>query len=72
MQSIKRKLTLTVLTLGIFSLLQTPSEISLSLISQAKIEGHSLLYWEILFTTSSVATRGFEPPMALGLIDPVS
>ena len=31
-------------TLGIVSLLQTRSLMSLSLISQAKIEGHSILY----------------------------
>ncbi len=32
------------LTLGILSLVQTPSASSLSLISQAKMDGHSLLY----------------------------
>lgn len=61
-----------VLTLGILSLLQTPSERSLSLISHAKIDGHSLLNSAILLTTGCVATLGFEPPIALGLIDPVS
>ena len=54
------------------SLVQTPSCKSRSLISHAKIEGHSLLYNEILLTTSAVATRGLLPPIALGLIDPVS
>ena len=60
------------LTLGTLSALQTPSESSLSLISQAKMEGHSLLYSATLPTTPGVATRGFEPPMARGLIEPVS
>lgn len=60
------------LTLGILSLLHTPSESSLSLISQAKIEGHSLLNSAILLTTGCVATLGFDPPIALGLMEPVS
>jgi hypothetical protein len=79
-----------ILTLGILSLLQTPSLNSLSLISHAKIEGHSRLYSAILETTPAVATRGcksylmknqvsannkkhtFDPPIARGLIEPVS
>ena len=60
------------LTLGTLSALQTPSESSLSLISQAKMLGHSLLYSEIFPTTPGVATRGLEPPIALGLMEPVS
>lgn len=60
------------LTLGILSFVQTPSDSSLSRISHAKIDGHSLLYWAILPTTSGVATRGLLPPIALGLMEPVS
>jgi hypothetical protein len=30
------------------------------------------LYWAILATTSAVATRGLEPPIARGRIEPVS
>ena len=62
----------TELTLGTLSALQTPSESSRSLISQAKMLGHSLLYSEIFPTTPGVATRGLEPPIALGLMEPVS
>lgn len=54
------------------SLVHIPSCSNLSRISHANIEGHSRLNWEILETTSVVATLGFEPPMALGLIEPVS
>lgn len=54
------------------SLLHTPSDSSRSLISQAKIDGHSLLNSAILLTTGWVATLGFEPPIALGFIEPVS
>ena len=54
------------------SLLQTPSDNNLSLISQAKIDGHSLLYSDIFATTGGVATRGLLPPMARGFMDPVS
>lgn len=61
-----------ILTLGILSWLHTLSDKSLSLISQANIEGHSRLYWAIFVTTSGVATRGLLPPMARGRIDPVS
>ncbi len=60
------------LTLGILSFVQAPSDSSLSRISHAKIDGHSLLYWAILPTTSGVATRGLLPPIALGLMEPVS
>lgn len=59
-------------TLGAVLLSQIPSLTSLSLISQLKIEGFSLLYCSILFSTSGVATRGFEPPMTPGRIEPVS
>ena len=60
------------LTLGTFSLLQTPSERSLSRISQENILKHSRLYSDIFSTTPGVATLGLEPPMALGFIEPVS
>jgi len=60
------------LTLGTLSLVQMPSESSRSLISQAKMEGHSRLYSEMRLTTLGVATRGLLPPMARGLIVPVS
>lgn len=61
-----------VLTLGILSLVHTPSCSNRSRISQANIDGHSRLYSDILLTTSWVATRGFEPPMARGRMLPVS
>lgn len=61
-----------VLTLGMLSLVQMHSESSRSLISHAKMEGHSRLYSAILLTTWGVATRGLEPPMARGLMEPVS
>ena len=60
------------LTEGMVSLLQTPSERRRSRISQAKIDGHSRLYSAILVTTLDVATRGLDPPIARGLIEPVS
>lgn len=60
------------LTLGMLSLVHAPSDSSLSRISQAKIEGHSLLYCAILPTTSGVATLGLLPPMARGRMEPVS
>ena len=59
-------------TLGMLSSLQTPSFRRRSRISQANIDGHSRLYVDIFCTTSEVATRGFEPPIARALIDPVS
>ncbi len=61
-----------VLTLGILSWLQTPSESRRSRISHAKIDGHSLLNWAIFETTSLVATRGLLPPIARGRMLPVS
>lgn len=61
-----------VLTLGMLSLVHTDSCSRRSRISQAKMDGHSRLYWLILATTSAVATRGLEPPMARGLMEPVS
>ena len=61
-----------VLTLGMLSLVQTPSASNLSRISHANMEGHSRLNAAILATTPFVATLGFEPPIALGLIEPVS
>ena len=60
------------LTLGTVSLAQIPSRKSLSLISHAKMEGHSRLYFLTCLTTTSVATRGFEPPIAFGRIVPIS
>lgn len=60
------------LTLGMVSLLHTPSESRRSRISHANIDGHSRLYSAILVTTHDVATRGLEPPIARGFIDPVS
>lgn len=67
-----RKEILEELTLGILSLVQTPSDSNLSRISQAKIEGHSRLYCAILLTTSGVATLGLLPPIARGRMEPVS
>lgn len=63
---------LSELTLGMLSLVQIPSDSNLSRISQAKMDGHSRLYWAILLTTSGVATLGLLPPIALGLMEPVS
>ena len=60
------------LTLGTLSLEQLPSDSNRSLISQAKMDGHSRLYCAILPTTSLVATRGLLPPIAFGRIEPVS
>lgn len=54
------------------SFVQTTSDSSLSRISQAKIDGHSLLYSAILLTTSGVATLGLLPPIARGRMEPVS
>ena len=54
------------------SFVHIPSCNNLSLISHANIDGHSLLNCDIFETTSVVATLGLEPPMALGLIEPVS
>lgn len=44
----------------------SPSEISLSRISQAKMVGFSLLYCSILETTAGVATLGLLPPISPG------
>jgi hypothetical protein len=60
------------LTLGMVSVLQTFSASNRSRISHAKMDGHSRLYCVIAWTTKEVATRGLLPPIALGLIDPVS
>ena len=60
------------LTLGAVSGQHTRSLTSLSLISQAKMEGHSDLYERTRSTTDMVATRGLDPPMAFGRMDPVS
>ena len=46
--------------------------ISFSRISQLNIPGLSFLYSSIFFSTSGVATRGLDPPITPGLIDPVS
>lgn len=43
-----------------------PSDINLSLISQAKIVGFSLLYCSIFDTTAGVATFGLLPPINPG------
>lgn len=60
------------LTLGIVSWLHTHSASSRSRISQANMLGHSRLNWATFTTTSAVATLGLLPPMALGLMEPVS
>lgn len=59
-------------TLGKDSGLQMRSRMSLSRISHAKMEGDCLLYLRTCSTTLAVATRGLEPPMALGRMEPVS
>ena len=46
--------------------------INFSRISQLKIPGLSFLYSSIFFSTSGVATRGFDPPITPGRIEPVS
>lgn len=46
--------------------------INFSLISQLKIPGFCFFRSSILVSTSGVATRGFDPPITPGLIDPVS
>lgn len=60
------------LTDGAVFLSQMPSLINLSLISQENIPGFCLLSSSILFSTSGVATLGFDPPITPGRIDPVS
>ena len=57
-------------TLGAVLLVQTPSEMSFSRISQAKMVGLSLLYDSILATTSGVATFGLDPPIIPGVLVP--
>lgn len=49
-----------------------PSFTRRSRISQEKMPGFSRLYSSILCSTSGDATRGLEPPMTPGRIDPVS
>ena len=49
-----------------------PSFRSFSLISQLNIPGLSFCMSSIFFSMSGVATRGFDPPVEPGLIDPVS
>ncbi|TNN55127.1 hypothetical protein EYF80_034651 [Liparis tanakae] len=58
--------------MGVGIAIETPSDSSLSRISHAKIDGHSRLYCAIFATTSGVATLGLLPPIALGLMEPVS
>ena len=53
-------------TEGAVELVQMPSEMSFSRISQAKMVGFSRLYDSILFTTWGVATLGLEPPIIPG------
>ena len=60
------------LTLGTFSLWQTPSASKRSLISQEKTLGHSCLYSDIFLTTAGVDILGFDPPISRGLMEPVS
>ncbi len=60
------------LTLGTLSCEQTPSDSSLSRISQANIVGLSFLYLEMASTTVGVATFGLEPPITPALKLPVS
>lgn len=60
------------LTEGAVFLSQMPSFISLSLISQENIPGFCLFSSSILFSTSGVATLGFEPPITPGRMEPVS
>lgn len=60
------------LTDGAVFLSQMPSFINLSLISQENIPGFCLFSSSILFSTSGVATLGFEPPITPGRIEPVS
>lgn len=60
------------LTEGAVFLSQMPSFISLSLISQENIPGFCLFSSSILFSTSGVATLGFDPPITPGRIEPVS
>jgi len=55
-----------------WSTIKRDTLISFSLISQEKMPGFSFLYSSILASTSGVATRGFEPPITPGRIDPVS
>ena len=50
-------------TEGAVPSVQTRSSMSRCLISQAKMVGFSRLYCSILFTTTGVATLGFEPPI---------
>ena len=71
-KKIKFKKRIFLLTLGTLSALHTPSDNNLSRISHAKILGHSRLYSDTFPTTPGVATLGFEPPIALGFIEPVS
>ena len=60
------------LTEGTLSWLHTPSERSLSLISQANMVGLSFLYLEMASTTCGVATFGLLPPITPALKLPVS
>lgn len=46
--------------------MNSPSDISLSRISHAKMVGFSRLYCSILDTTAGVATFGFDPPINPG------
>lgn len=60
------------LTDGAVFLSQMPSLISLSLISQENIPGLILLSSSMRFSTSGVATLGFDPPITPGRMEPVS
>uniref|UniRef100_A0A182QV70 Uncharacterized protein n=1 Tax=Anopheles farauti TaxID=69004 RepID=A0A182QV70_9DIPT len=60
------------LTLGTLFLSHTPSDSSRSRISHAKMPGSFCFSSRMYVTTFGVVTRGFEPPIAPGRIEPVS
>jgi hypothetical protein len=66
------RIRLMELTEGTLYLSQTPSDNSLSRISQAKMPGSFCLRFLMYATTLGVVTRGLLPPIAPGKMEPVS
>ncbi len=56
---------------GALSIVQMPSCMSLSRISQANMFGLRIFRLVMLSITDGVATFGFEPPIRPGFIEPV-
>lgn len=69
---LRKEMNINLLEFSIPNFKKCITLMSCSRISQLKIPGLSFLYSSIFFSTSGVATRGLEPPITPGRMDPVS